>query len=364
MAFSPLPVLQARLRHRLGEFALTCELEAAAPGTLVLVGESGSGKSTILRLLAGLLRPDTGRIAVDDAIWCDTDAGAWRPPHQREVGYVAQDYALFPHLSVADNVGFGLRASGVRRTEVHRRTAAILDRFGLTAWAARRPSQLSGGQQQRAALARALVLEPRLLLLDEPLSALDVETRHAVRAELRQLLAGLPCVTVFVTHAPMEALLFGDRIAVLEHGGVVQIGDRLSLLREPRSRYVATLLGLNLLPGRVASRGPGEEVTLTTPRGLVTAMAGAAGQELFVVVSPDLVTLSREPPGGSARNVISGTITEILPEPPFGERVRVVIGPAPVFVAEVTAAAAAAMSLEPGQVVHASFKATSVVAYA
>jgi molybdate transport system ATP-binding protein len=249
------------------------------------------------------------------------------------------------------------------RGEARARAGALLERFEVTALAERRPSQLSGGQQQRVALARALALEPRLLLLDEPLSALDVETRHTVRTELRRLLEDLPCMTVFVTHAPMEALLFGDRIAVMEKGKVVQSGDRLSLLKAPRSRYVATLLGLNLLPGRVQSRGPGEEVTLETPRGLITAMAQDAGSDLFAVISPDQVTLSREAPAGSARNRISGTIAELLPEAPYGERVRVVIGPSPVLVAEITSSAAASLQLQVGQPIHATFKATSVIAY-
>jgi len=357
-------VLRAALKHRLGEFALDCDLEAEARATLVVVGESGSGKSSVLRYLAGLLRPDQGRIDLGSDCWCDTERGIWIPAHGREVGYVPQDYALFPHLSAADNIGFGLRAAGFARSEVRRRTDALLERFELTAFGQQRPSQLSGGQQQRVALARALALEPVLLLLDEPLSALDVETRHVVRTELKRVLTGLSCITVFVTHAPMEALLFGDRIAVMEKGKVVQTGDRLSLLREPRSRYVATLLGLNLLAGRVVHRGQGSEVTLATPRGPITAAESGAGDELFVVVSPDQVTLSLDEPGTSARNVLSGEIAEILPEPPYGERVRVVIGPAPVFVAEVTAAAVAQLGLAVGQRVYAAFKATSVAAYA
>jgi molybdate transport system ATP-binding protein len=356
-------VLQASLKHRLGEFALSAELTAEHQSTLVLVGESGSGKSTVLRLLAGLVRPDEGTIAVDGEPWCNTTAGIWRAAPGRAVGHVAQDYALFPHLTVTENIAFGLRASGIGRREARQRAGALLERFELTALAERRPNQLSGGQQQRVALARALALEPKLLLLDEPLSALDVETRHTVRTELRRLLEALPCITVFVTHAPMEALLFGDRIAVMEKGKLVQTGDRMSLLKAPRSRYVATLLGLNLLPGLVQSRGPGEEVTLETPRGLVTAMTQDTGGELFAVISPEQVTLSREAPEGSARNRISGTIAEILPEPPYGERVRVVIGPAPAFVAEVTAGAAEQLQLRVGMPIHATFKATSVVAY-
>ncbi len=172
------------------------------------------------------------------------------PPFDRPVGYVSQSYALFPHLDARDNVAFGLRASGLGRRAARHEAGALLERLGIGDLAARRPGQLSGGQQQRVALARALILEPALLLLDEPLSALDVETRHAVRSELRQLLAALSCVTVFVTHSPLEALVFGDRIVVLEHGRVAQVGDRAALLRQPRSRYVATLLGLNLLPGQ------------------------------------------------------------------------------------------------------------------
>jgi molybdate transport system ATP-binding protein len=357
-------VLHASLKHQLGEFQLELTLDAEPGRTLVLVGESGSGKSTLLRLLAGLERPVAGRIDVSGAVWCDVAKGRWIPAFERPVGYVSQDYALFPHLSVAENVGFGLRAVGRPAREVRRRTAAILERFGLSALADRRPTQLSGGQQQRVALARALALDPSVLLLDEPLSALDVQTRDSVRAELKRLLSGLSCITVFVTHAPMEALHFGDRIAVLEGGRIAQVGDRMTLLREPRSRYIATLLGLNLLPGTVTGRGAGEELHLTTPRGEVTVMQQVVGDSLFVVVRPDQVMLSVEPPMGSARNVFAGVVEEILPEPPFGERVRVVLGPAPAFVAEVSAAAAQALGLKPGTPVHASFKATSIGVYA
>ncbi len=330
----------------------------------MLVGESGSGKSTVLRLLAGLTRPGTGRIEVGGEVWFDSATGIWVFAPERPVGYVAQDYALFPHLSVAENVGFGLRAMAMPAAEARRRTGALLERFELTSFAGRRPSQLSGGQQQRVALARALALEPALLLLDEPLSALDVTTRQAVRSELKRLLAGLSCITVFVTHAPMEALVFGDRIAVLEAGKIAQVGDQQSLLREPRSRYIATLLGLNLLPGRVIARGPGEEIHLETPRGEVTVLQDLSGDNLFVVVRPDQVCSLWSARRESARNVFAGVIEEILPEAPYGERLRVVLGPAPSFVAEVSAGAAQALSLAPGTPVYASFKATSIAAYA
>src|SRR5439155_665796 len=199
-------------------------LEVPDRSVTVLVGESGAGKTTLLRLVAGLARPDEGQIALDGVPLADTGTGVFIPPEARSVGYLAQDYALFPHLSARENVAFGLRAMRRPRDEVRARTARLLERFGLEALAERRPPQLSGGQQQRVALARALALDPRILLLDEPLSALDPATRRAVRGGLRSALAGLSCATLFVTHHPAEALAFGDRIAVLEGGRLSQCG--------------------------------------------------------------------------------------------------------------------------------------------
>jgi molybdate transport system ATP-binding protein len=357
-------VLRATLVRRLGDFELACALEAAAGAPVVVVGESGSGKTTLLRLLAGLDHPDNGRIEVGGRVWYDGAGSLFVPPDLRPVGYVSQNYALFPHLDAIENVAFGLRGQGMARAAARARALAMLERLGVGDLAGRRPRQLSGGQQQRVALGRALILEPEVLLLDEPLSALDVETRHAVRGELRQLLGTLSCATVLVTHSPLEALVFGERIVVLERGRVAQVGDRAALLRQPRTRYVATLLGLNLLPGRVTARNPGGMVTLDTDRGTVTVADASPGDELFVAISPEHVMLSLESPVGSARNVFVGPIEELVPEPPFGDRLRVVIGPAPSFVAEVTAAAAHQLGLAVGMRVHAAFKATSVSAYA
>ena len=236
-------MLEVSLACRRGAFRLEAEFRVADRETLVLAGESGAGKSTLLHLLAGLLPPDRGRIALDDSPWFDAMSGICWPAHRRPVGLVAQDYALFPHLSARDNVAFGLRASGLRASEVEPRVTAALDRFGLSALAPRRPGELSGGQRQRVALARALILEPRLLLLDEPLSALDLRTRRVVRGELRRLLAEIPCITVMVTHSPAEALAMGGRVAVLEAGRIVGIGTPGELRLESRSDYVAEFLG-------------------------------------------------------------------------------------------------------------------------
>jgi len=237
-------LLRARLASRRGGFALAVELEVEPGRTLALVGESGAGKTTLLRLLAGLDTPDEGYVEVDGAAWLDSSEGVNVPARARATGYVAQDYALFPHLTVEDNVAFGLEAQHRPAAEARTRAQAMLSQLGIAALAKRRPAELSGGQQQRAALARALVLEPRLLLLDEPLSALDLQTRRAVRDELRRLLVTLSCVTIYVTHSPAEAMALGDWIAVLEHGRIVQHGPPRELASRPASPYVAELIGV------------------------------------------------------------------------------------------------------------------------
>jgi molybdate transport system ATP-binding protein len=236
-------MLEVEVACRRGAFQLEAEFRAAGRETLVLAGESGAGKSTLLHLLAGLLHPDRGRIALDGETWFDARASIREPAFRRPVGYVAQDYALFPHLSARENVAFGLRALGLGHEEIAPRVSAALDRFGIADLAARRPGELSGGQRQRVALARALILEPRLLLLDEPLSALDLRTRRVVRGELKRLLAEIPCITVLVTHNPAEAIAMGGRVAVLEAGHIVGIGTPGELRLEARSDYVAEFLG-------------------------------------------------------------------------------------------------------------------------
>lgn len=357
-------MLAAELVKQVDGFSLRVSLEAEAASTLVLVGESGAGKTTVLRLLAGLLQPDGGRIAVESAVWFDSTRGELLPAWRRPVGYVAQDYALFPHLSVLENVAFGLRATGQTAAARARLVSAMLERLGIAALRSRRPSQLSGGQQQRVALARALVLEPRLLLLDEPLAALDLQTRKEVRQQLRQLLAELTCVTVLVTHSPVEALVFGDRVLVLEKGRGEQIGSREDLLLRPRSAYVADFMGVNLFQGVIAGRSDAGLARLRTADGEITVVdPGELESELFASVSPREITLYLEPPGGSAQNVFAGPVRELIPEPPHGERVRVSLGTRPPLVAEITRSAVEGLGLRGGVVVYAAFKASGVVPY-
>lgn len=349
-------------------FSLDVEIEQEERRTLVVVGESGAGKTTLLRLLAGLDAPDRGHIGLAGEAWFDEprSGGVWVPPWARPVGYVGQDYALFPHLTVRENVGFSLDARGWSARDARDRVAALLDRLALRDLAERRPGQLSGGQQQRAALARALASRPRLLLLDEPLSALDQRTRQEVRGELRAVIAEAQCTTVFVTHAPVEALLFGDRIAVLEEGRLTQAGEREDLLRRPRSPYVASLLGVNLFRGRVLDE-PGNAagvVRVRTADGILTVPDLGLTGEIYVSVNPRDITLYLTPPVGSAQNIFHGEVTEVVPQPPDGERVRVVLRTRPGLVTEVTRAAVEALGLQAGVWIHAGFKATGTNVYA
>jgi len=359
------PVLATRFASRRGALELEVAFTAAPGATTVLVGESGAGKTSTLRILAGLDPAERGHVALDEEVWLDSETGRWVPAWERDVGYVSQDYALFPHLSVVDNIAFGLEAQRLSSATTRERVEAAMQQVGIATLGDRRPGQLSGGQQQRVALARALVLRPRLLLLDEPLSALDLKTRRQVRTELRWILKGLSCITIYVTHSPLEALLFGDQIVVLHHGRVSQHGSRDELLRYPRSRYVAELMGTNLFEGALVHPERSEEPVLHSAEGGLSLVSESGAGEVFALVDPTDITLYREPPagGGSAQNLFAGPILEVVPQPPAGDRVRVVLGTQPVLVAEVTREAVAGLALREGDRVFASFKATGVRVY-
>lgn len=365
-------MLEAALAIRLGEFDLEIELSAQAGQTLVLVGESGSGKTTTLHLLAGLLRPRRGRIALDGVTLVDTERRMAVPAHRRPIGYVFQDYALFPHLTALENVAFGLRASRTPRRQVEGRALAALDRVGAADLARRRPAQLSGGQKQRVALARALVLEPRLLLLDEPFAALDVRARRQLRGALKTLLASWPGVTVFVTHSPLEAVAFGDQIAVIERGRVIQRGDRSSLLLRPRSAYVAEMAGLNLWQGELLSPAAnnglwgvrvGDRLIYVAPTSLHVDPRGVGSGEVFAAVDPRHVTLHVASPEGSVENVWTGEVTQVIWEGPPPERVRVQLATLPPLAAELTGEAARSLGVIEGKRVFASFEPSVVRVY-
>jgi molybdate transport system ATP-binding protein len=343
---------------RRGAFTLQLSLSAGPGEVVVLLGPNGAGKSTALRALAGLLALDAGRIEVDGAVLADAARGAHVPPHSRPVGVVFQDYLLFPHLTVLDNVAFGPRARGVARSDARRQAADWLRRIGIADLATTRPRSISGGQAQRVALARALAVEPALLLLDEPLAALDARTRLLVRAELRRHLADFAGATVVITHDPVDAAVLGDRLVVIEDGQVVQTGRPADVARQPRTDYVARLVGLNLLAGRAAGRQ-----VLLPGGGTVTAAEPQQG-EVYAAFRPAAVSLFLTRPAGSPRNVWPGRITGLEPH---GDGVRVEVGGAPdqagALLAEVTPAAVAELGLAPGVEVWAAVKASDIDVY-
>ncbi|WP_329018315.1 ABC transporter permease [Streptomyces sp. NBC_00690] len=322
-------------------------LEAPPGTTIAVVGPNGAGKTTLLRALLGLTDRAHAVLHLGD-----TDVSAL-PPHRRGVAWVPQSGALFPHLSALGNTAYGLRAHGVSRTAARTSAQMWLDRLGVGPLAQRRPAQLSGGQAQRVALARALAVRPRLLLLDEPLAALDQTTRARVRHTLRGHLAGFGGVCLIVTHDPVEAVSLADRVLVLDEGRAVQYAPPSEVTRHPRSPWVARMLGRNAWSGTTTEQG----LDLSGGGRLIVAEPLPAGREALAIIGPEAVSVHRERPGGSPRNVWPGTVREITAS---GSRLRVLIGSAeaPDLVAEITPAAAADLGLAEGAIVWASVKAT------
>ena len=343
-----------------GAFVLDASFAVDEGETVALLGPNGAGKSTVLRVLAGLIAVDNGRVSMtgtdgSETVWDDPAAGVFIGPERRGVGVVFQDYALFANLTALENVAFGLRARGIRPRAARTSAATHLDRVGLAGHHASRPGRLSGGQAQRVALARALAVEPRLLLLDEPLAALDAQTRAGVRSELRRQLAEFAGMKLVVTHDPVDAYALADRVVILEDGRVAQSGTLDEVTMHPRSRYVADLVGLNLLNGDLRDG----VLHLANGAQVVTADRSLTGSS-FVAITPQSVSLHRLQPEGSARNVWAGTVADLDRRV---DRVRVrVEGPVP-LVAEITPAALAALALAPGEAVWVSVKATETVGY-
>jgi molybdate transport system ATP-binding protein len=342
---------------QVGARGVDVAFDVAAGETLALLGPNGSGKSTALWVTAGLVAPDAGRVVLDGRVL--TDLGPGRPgvrvpPHERRTALLGQEPLLFPHLDALENVAFGPRSAGTPRAAARRAAQEWLDEVGVGELAGRRPGRLSGGQAQRVAVARALAAEPALLLLDEPLAALDIAVLPALRQTLRRVLTGRTAIVV--THDPLDALLLADRVVVLEGGRVVEQGTSQEVLSRPRSAFAARLAGLNLVAGTWrdghVETGDGLRV-----HGRVDAAQPTAGERVIATFRPQSVSVFRDPVEGSPRNAFAVTITEIEP---LADLIRVHAG---TLHADVTVQSAAELELMAGQVVTFSVKATEVSVY-
>jgi molybdate transport system ATP-binding protein len=340
---------------RRGGFEVRADLEVADGEVLALLGPNGGGKSTLVEMLAGVLAP------VEGAVHLDGRRIDGETPEDRRVGVVFQDALLFPHLDVTANVAFGPRSRGLDRRTAAVRAAAILARVAPGIEGRAKPSALSGGERQRVALARALAAEPRLLLLDEPLAAVDVSARGSLRALLREVIAGFAGPCVLVAHDPVDALTLGNRIAILEEGRVVQVGSADQIRRAPASGYAADLVGVNLFRGRLEPTQHGAGV-LRTGDGIVTiawpdGLPREPVDDVAATLRPADVSVHLAPPEGSPRNVLRGPVAEIAVH---GERARVRVQSGPPVIAEITLGSVERLELREGTIAYASFKAVEV----
>ena len=347
--------LDAHIRASRGTFRVDIPLQAESGSVIALLGPNGSGKTTTIDAIAGLLPLDSGHVEVGGQTWADAHT-SW-PSQQRRCGLVMAQHLLFPHLSALDNVAFGPRSRGMRRAPAHERARAELTALGIGDLADRKPSGLSQGQSQRAALARALATDPEVLLLDEPLSALDPSTRAEVRAGLKHRLDEFGGVTVLVTHDPLAALPLADRLVFIEGGRIVQSGPPAEVIARPRDPYVAHVVGLNLYAGQTV-----DATTVATPLGPIVTGGTEHTGEVWIAFAPAAVSLYPELPVGSPRNVFAATVTAI---DVLGQlaRVRLRTAEGHAIVTEVTTGSVANLKLQTGTPIFAAVKATEVSVY-
>jgi molybdate transport system ATP-binding protein len=333
-------------------FTLDVSIRIDSGETVVLLGPNGAGKSTAVAALAGLLPLSFGFITIDDTT-IDNGTDIFVPPQERHVGVVFQDYLLFDHMNVLDNIAFGISAGGAKPADARADAGRWATRFDLGGHLAKRPSELSGGQAQRVALARAIAIQPRLLLLDEPLAALDVETRASTRRTLANHLNEFDGPRLLITHDPTDAFLLGDRIYVVEDGRITQTGTPEEIRGHPATSYVAAVAGTNLLTGE---NRDGMLSLTEFDFELQTSNTQVSG-EVLITVHPRAVSLYADRPQGSPRNTWP-TIIEAVE--PLGDTTRIFLGdPLPIAV-DITPGSTAALGLAPGVPVWASVKATEV----
>jgi molybdate transport system ATP-binding protein len=348
-------VVEAEVRR--GGFILGVSLAAAAGQVVGVLGPNGAGKSTLLSAVAGLTPVSAGSITLAGQVMDDAHAGTFVEASRRPVGFVFQNYRLFPHLTVAENVAFSPRARGLGRRVARSTASHWIARLGLTDLTERKPAELSGGQAQKVALARALAGQPALLLLDEPLSALDAGTRLDVQAELKRHLADFCGPCLLVTHDPLEALVLADQLIVLEGGRIVQEGTPAQIARQPATDYVAKLVGLNLYAGRA----DGSHVTLAGGGEFLVPGPAQHGDVLVAVRPSAIVVSNQRPQFSSARNIWPAKITGLTL---LADRVRLDLQGMPSALVDVTPAAVAELSLSSGSQVWLSTKATDLEVYA
>jgi molybdate transport system ATP-binding protein len=347
------PGLHAEVAVRRGEFTLDVTVDVAPGEVVALLGRNGSGKSTLLAALAGLLRPDTARIVLGDRVLTDTATGVMLAPYQRRIGLLAQQPLLFPHLSVLDNVAFAPLARGVGRRAAREAALWRLAEVDGSEFTRRRPGQLSGGQAQRIALARALASEPDLLLLDEPLAAVDVEFAPALRSLLQKVLADR--IALIVTHQVIDALMLVDRVVVLDAGRVVEQGPTKEVLTRPRSAFAARLAGLNLVFGSMTADGLQADDGIKLSGLIESAVTGTKAVAVF---TPGAVAVYTDPPKGSPRNVIQDRVEVLEPNGTL-MRVRGAGG----IAADITPAAAVELGLQVGAGIWFVVKAAEIAVY-
>ena len=358
--------LEADIRARRDGFTLDAAFTAQPGGIVALIGPNGSGKTTLAHALAGLVPIETGHIRLGGRVLDDTNAGVCLPPRSRHVSLMFQDGLLFGTMSVLDNVAFGLRARGRSRADARGVARAWLDRVDMLDHADRRPGQLSGGQSQRVALARALAPEPELLILDEPLSAMDIRARPDARRMLRCVLDEYKGITILITHEPVEALALADTLLILDGGRLVQHGAMRDVCRMPRNPYAASLVGVNMFTGRIKREPDRTLICLDdspeTHGGClrIARTDMADGAEVFATLHPHAIILSIEKPTSSARNVLHGRVRLIDTE---RDRVRVTLDSRPSITAEITIEALEQLGLAVGAACWCSFKATEIRVY-
>ncbi|MGI8522511.1 MAG: sulfate/molybdate ABC transporter ATP-binding protein [Nocardioides sp.] len=336
---------------------VSATLTVGAGETVAVMGPNGAGKSTLLGVVAGLLRPDEGLVDLDDRVLTRHQDGSPRvdvPMHGRQVALLAQEPLLFPHLTARDNVAFGPRSRGVPRREAEDRAAHWLAEVGVADLAGRRPGALSGGQAQRVAVARALAVEPRVLLLDEPMAAFDIDVTPDLRRTLRRVLADQ--TAVLVTHDVLDALLLADRIVVMDAGRIVEEGPTADVLARPRSPFAGRLAGLNLLTGLAADGGV-RRPDGSLVHGLVTGEQPAPGEPAYATFRPAAVSVYLEVADGSPKNSFRVRIDDLQP---LGDLIRVRAGE---LSADITPQSVTGLDLAPGHEVIFSVKAAEVSVY-